>query len=67
MFLIFSVLLCYFGLGHAFAGERYSLEAQQHDEGRRTSTAVYYDSQKQRLVSKTFSWSKEFERRRAAS
>ncbi len=67
MFFIQGILLCFFCVGSAFAGERYSLEAQQHDEGRRTSTAIYYDSQKQRLVSKTFSWSKEFERRRVAS
>lgn len=60
-------MLCQLGLGSAFAGERYSLEAEQHNESKRTSTAIYYDAQKQRLVSKTFSWSKEFEKRRVAA
>lgn len=67
MFFLFTALLCQINIGSANAGERYTLEAQQHNEANRTSTAVYYDSQKQRIVSKTFSWSKEFERRRVAA
>ncbi len=49
------------------AGERYTLEAQKHDVASNTSTAVYFDNREQRIVKKTFKWSKEFEKRRRDS
>lgn len=53
----------FFG-GTVSAEERYVLEAQQHSPNGRQSTAIYYDRREQRLVKKTFQWSREFERRR---
>lgn len=51
----------------AVATERYSLERQVHSDQKKTTSAVYYDRQEQRLVTKTFHWSKEFESRRTSS
>lgn len=49
------------------AAERYSLEKEVHNDFERSSTAIYFDHQEQRLITKTLTWTEEFEKRRKSS